>query len=149
MQHWQILLIAGVIFLIIEMLTPVMFFLNLALACFVTAIIALHYHSWSVLVPWLVFFSLVFLMFLRPMLVRSKENGKKTGVEEKYFGNIAIVEKTVTSTNGVVTIYGERWSARSITGEEIPVGAEVRIVRNESLILFVEKEKEKGQKEKT
>lgn len=139
MQHWQLLLLIGVVFIIIEMLTPVFFFLNLALACFVTAIISLYTATWSVLVPWFVFFSLFFLIFLRPILIRTKENGKKTGVEEKYFGNIAIVEEPVTATNGVVTIYGERWSARSITGEEIPAGEEVKIVKNESLILYVER----------
>lgn len=139
MQHWQILLFAGVIFIIIEMLTPVLFFLNLALACFVTAAASIYVDDWNTLIVYFIGFSMFFLLFLRPMLVRTRENGKKTGVEEKYFGNIAKVEQTVTSTNGVVTIYGERWSARSITGEEIPVGEEVKIVRNESLILFVEK----------
>lgn len=139
MQHWQILLFIGVIFLIIEMLTPVLFFLNLALACFVTAAASIYVNDWNTLIVYFIGFSMFFLLFLRPMLVRTRENGKKTGVEEKYFGNIAKVEQTVTSTNGVVTIYGERWSARSITGEEIPVGEEVKIVRNESLILFVEK----------
>ncbi len=139
MYIWQMLLLVGAIFLIIEMLTPVLFFLNLALAAFATAAASLYTHDINVLITYFVGFSLLFLIFLRPMLVRTRENGKKTGVEEKYFGQIAKVEQTVTSSNGVVTIYGERWSARSITGEEIPVGEDVRIVRNESLILFVEK----------
>lgn len=139
MHYWQILLLVGAIFLIIEMLTPVLFFLNLALAAFVTAAASLYTHNLNILITYFIGFSLLFLIFLRPMLIRTRENGKKTGVEEKYFGNIAKVEQTVTSTNGVVTIYGERWSARSITGEEIPVGEEVKIIRNESLILFVER----------
>jgi len=144
MNYWQILLIAGAVFLIIEMLTPVLFFLNLALACFITAGASLYTDNSNILITYFVCFSLVFLIFLRPMLLRTKENGKKTGVEEKYLGKIAKVAETVTSTNGVISIYDERWSARSITGEEIPVGEEVRIVRNESLMLFVEKEKWKG-----
>lgn len=139
MHIWQLLLLVGAVFLIIEMLTPVLFFLNLALAAFVTAAASLYTHDSNILITYFIGFSLVFLIFLRPMLVKTRENGKKTGVEEKYFGQIAKVEQEVTSTNGVITIYGERWSARSITGEEIPVGAEVKIVRNESLILFVEK----------
>lgn len=139
MQYWQILLIAGVVFLIIEMFTPVLFFLNLALACFVTAVASLYINDWNVLITYFVGFSMFFLIFLRPFLLRTRENDKKTGVEEKYFGKIAKVVKPVTSTNGVISIYDERWSARSITGEEIPVGEEVRIVRNESLILYVER----------
>lgn len=139
MHIWQFLLIAGVIFIIIEMLTPVLFFLNLALAAFVTAAASLYTHNTNILITYFVCFSMFFLIFLRPFLLRTRENDKKTGVEEKYFGKIAKVIQTVTATNGVVSIYDERWSARSITGEEIPVGDEVRIVRNESLILFVEK----------
>lgn len=139
MHYWQMLLLAGAVFLIIEMLTPVLFFLNLALAAFITAVASIYTHDTNILITYFIGFSLLFLIFLRPMLVRTRENGKKTGVEEKYFGQIAKVEQAVTASNGVVTIYGERWSARSITGEEIPVGAEVKIIRNESLILFVER----------
>lgn len=140
MEYWQLLVIAGVFFVIVEIFTPVMFFLNLALACFVTAVFAVFFIDWNVLVPVFVVFSAVFLLFLRPFLIRTKENGdKKTGVEEKYIGNVAKVIETVTSNSGVVSIYDERWNARSISGEEFPVGSQVKIVKNESLMLFVEK----------
>lgn len=141
MQYWQLLIITGIIFLIIEMLTPVMFFLNLALACFITAIIALFLVDWNVLIPIFVVFSAIFLIFLRPILIKNRENGKKTGVEEKYIGKTAKVTETVTENSGVISIYNERWEARSETGEEIPAGSDVKIVRNESLILYVKNEK--------
>lgn len=139
MSYWQILIIAGVIFVIVEIFTPVMFFLNLALACFLTAIVAFFILDWNVLIPVFVVASAIFLLFLRPLLLRNKENGPKTGVEEKYLGKLAKVVEIVTSTGGVVSIYDERWNARSNQGDEIPVGSEVKIIRNESLILFVEK----------
>lgn len=139
MQFWQLLVIMGVIFIIIEMFTPVMFFLNLALACFVTAIVAFFVADWNVLIPVFVIFSALFLLFLRPFLVKTKANGQKTGVEEKYIGRIAKVTDTVTSNSGVITIYNERWEARTDDGDEIPVGSDVKIIRNESLILYVEK----------
>lgn len=139
MEHWQLLILAGVVFIIIEIFTPVLFFLNLALACFMTSVLAYYIYDWNILVPVFVVFSAMFLLFLRPILVRSRTNGQKTGVEEKYIGKSAKVTEVVTATSGVVAIYNERWEARSNTGEEIPVGAEVKIVRNESLILYVEK----------
>lgn len=139
MQHWQLLIITGIIFLIVEMLTPMMFFLNLALACLVTAIVALFIIDWNILVPVFVVFSAIFLIFLRPILIRNKETDKKTGVEEKYIGKTAKVKETITANSGVISIYNERWEARSETGEEIPAGSNVKIVRNESLILYVEK----------
>lgn len=139
MQYWQILVIAGVIFIIMEIFTPAMFFLNLALACFITAVIALFVVDLNYLVPVFLAFSLLFLLFLRPLLVKNIKNGEKTGVEEKYIGKFAQVTETITANSGVITIYNERWEARSNNGGEIPAGSTVKIVRNESLILFVDK----------
>lgn len=139
MQHWQLLVVVGVIFIIIEMFTPVLFFLNFAIACFLTAILALYVVDWNILVPVLVVLSAIFLLFLRPLLIKSRTNGQKTGVEEKYIGKIAKVTNTITANSGVISIYNERWEARIESGEEIPEGSEVKIIRNESLVLYVEK----------
>lgn len=139
MEIWQMFIIAGILFLIIEIFTPMFFFLNFAIACFLTAILALFILSWNILIPIAVVFSAVFLIFLRPILVKSRNGNKKTGVEEKYIGKIAKVTDTITLHSGVVSIYNERWEARSETGEEIPIGSDVKIIKNESLILFVEK----------
>lgn len=139
MDYWQLLLIAGILFLIIEMFTPVLFFLNLALACFITAILAIFIIDLNYLVPIFVVFSAAFLIFLRPLLIKKRGEDKKTGVEEKYIGKIAKATENITSNSGVLTIYNERWEARSNLGEEIPAGSDVKIIRNESLVLFVEK----------
>jgi len=139
MEYWQLLTIAGIFFIIIEIFTPVLFFFNFALASFVTAIAALYIANWNILIPIFVAFSAIFLLFLRPLLIRKRTSTQNTGVEEKYIGRIAKVTETVTSNKGIVSIYDERWTARSQNGEEIPVDSEVKIVRNESLILFVEK----------
>lgn len=140
MAYWQFLVIAGIIFIIIEIFTPVMFFLNLALACFITAVFAWFIFDWNILIPIFAVFSLVFLIFLRPILIRRRNNEPKTGVEEKYIGKRAKVTQTITGTSGVISIYNERWEARSESGEEIPEGSEVKIIRNESLILYVKRE---------
>ena len=128
MLHWQILTIAGALLIILEIFTPALFFLNLALGCFVTAALAYYITDWNILIPVFVMFSAIFLMFLRPILMKVRTNGQKTGVEEKYIGKIAKVTETVTATGGLVSIYDERWNARSENGEEIPVGSEVKIV---------------------
>lgn len=141
MLNWQLLIIAGIIFLIIEMVTPVLFFLNFALACFFTAVVGFFVTDWNILIPVCFVFSGLFLMFLRPLLIKSRLENQKTGVEEKYIGKTAKVVETVTSNGGVISLYDERWNAISQNGEEIEVGAVVKIVRNESLMLFVEKVK--------
>ena len=70
-------------------------------------------------------------------LKSSKE--KETGIKSEYIGQIAKVVKPVNKFAGVITIYEERWEARVENDDEIPVGEEVRIVKNDSLIMYVER----------
>lgn len=139
MQYWELFLIAGVIFIIIEMFTPVLFFFNLALAGFITAIFACFIRDLTVLIPIFVAMSAVLLLFLRPILLRQKNSTEKTGIEEKYIGKIATVITDITKNSGAVTIYNERWEARTLNDKTIPLGSEVKILKNESIVLYVEK----------
>ncbi len=140
MEIWQVLIVAGLLFLIVEIFTPMFFFLNFALACFITAIFALFFFDWNIIVPIFVVFSALFLLFLRPLLIKKKNGDKKTGLEDKYIGKTAKVVETITERSGTISIYDERWNAISENGEEIPVGSEVVIIRNESLVFFVKKQ---------
>ena len=125
---WQFLCVVGIAFVILEIFTPSMFFLNFALAAFITAAISYVYASKFGLV--LIFFVLSFLSFafLRPLLRR--RNSKSARVTED-----------VTDSKGVITIYDERWDARSIDASLIPAGSEVKIVKNDGLIMFVQNNK--------
>lgn len=140
MVLWEIFAIAGLAFLILEMIVPSMFFLNLALAGFVTAIVALFVKSWIILTFIFVVLSILSILLLRPILIKQKESKEKeTGMEGKYIGQIVKVIEPVTKFSGAITIYDERWEARTDSDETILVGSEVRIVKNESLVLTVEK----------
>ena len=137
---WQILCMVGIGFIILEIFTPSMFFLNFALAAFITAGISLITLNKFALV--LAFFLLSFLSFafLRPILLRRNSKDTETGMEGKYIGKTAKVTEEVTAERGVITIYGERWEARCLGEQSIPAGADVKIVKNDGLIIFVEKE---------
>ena len=139
MLVWQFLCVIGIAFVILEIFTPSMFFLNFALAAFITAGISLITLNNFALV--LAFFLLSFLSFafLRPILLRRNSKDTETGMEGKYIGKTAKVTEEVTAERGVITIYGERWEARCENGEIISVGAEVKILRNDSLIMYVTK----------
>ena len=139
MLVWQFLCVIGIAFVILEIFTPSMFFLNFALAAFITAGISLITLNKFALV--LAFFLLSFLsfVFLRPILLRRNSKDTETGMEGKYIGKTARVTEEVTAERGVITIYGERWEARTEKGEVIPAGAEVKILRNDSLIMYVTK----------
>ena len=139
MLVWQFLCVIGIAFVILEIFTPSMFFLNFALAAFITAGISLITLNKFALV--LAFFLLSFLSFafLRTILLRRNSKDTETGMEGKYIGKTAKVTEEVTAERGVITIYGERWEARCENGEIISVGAEVKILRNDSLIMYVAK----------
>lgn len=139
MPLWELLCIIGVGFVILEIFTPSMFFLNFALASFLTAAASLFIASKFALV--LIFFILSFLsfVFLRPMLLRRNTKETETGIEGKYIGKVAKVIDEVSEYKGAISLYDERWEARSEDKSVIPAGSEVKIVRNESLIMYVTK----------
>ena len=137
MHLWEFIVICGIGFVILELFTPSMFFLNFAVAAFVTAVVSLFTTRMLSLV--LVFFVLSFLsfIFLRPLLLKKMSKETETGVNDKYIGKRAKVTEEISADNGAISIYDERWSARTEDGSVISVGSEVEIVRNDSLIMFV------------
>lgn len=141
MVLWQIFVIAGIISIILEMLVPSGFFLNFAISGFITALISLYVKDLSVLTIDFVVIALLSILILRPLLLKTLKSSKEkeTGVNSEYIGQIAKVVQPVSKFAGVITIYDERWEARIETDEEIPAGTEVRIVKNDSLIMYVER----------
>ena len=119
-----------------------MFFLNFALAAFLTAIASYWVANLFTLV--IIFFVLSFLsfIFLRPVILKRFSKETNTGMEDKYIGKIVKVEEEITENKGVISIYGERWEARTENGEIIPQGADAKILRNDSLIMIVTQNKD-------
>ena len=141
MVHWQIFLIAGVVSLILEMIVPSMFFLNFAISGVLTAIISLWVTDITVLVIDFAVIALLSIILLRPFLLKTlkSSNEKETGVKSEYIDQIAKVVQPVNKFAGVITVYDERWEARVENDDEIPEGTEVRIIKNDSLIMYVER----------
>jgi len=140
MEMWQLLVIIGLIFLVLEMFTPVLFFLNFAIAAFFTSLGAVYIHNVSILMLIFVLLSLLLIWFLRPLLVKKNHNKElSTGMEAKYIDKIATVLDPVSQFKGTISIYDERWDARTFDDEIIEKGVKVRITQYDSLIMFVEK----------
>lgn len=141
MVHWQIFLIAGVVALILEMIVPSMFFLNFAISGVLTAIISLWVTDITVLVIDFAVIALLSIILLRPFLLKTLKSSKEkeTGVKSEYIDQIAKVVQPVNKFAGVITVYDERWEARVENDDEIPEGTEVRIIKNDSLIMYVER----------
>ena len=136
---WQLLAICGIAFLILEMFTPSMFFLNFSLASFISAVLSLYTKNPYVLVVAFFIFSFVSFIFLRPIIMKKLNKSQETGINSKYIDKVAKAETEITATSGVISIYGERWEARSENSQVIPQGSNVKILRNESIIMYVDK----------
>ena len=136
---WQMLTTCGIAFLILEMFTPSMFFLNFSLASFICAVLSLYTKNPYVLVIAFFIFSFVSFLFLRPIIMKKLNKSQETGINSKYIDKMAKAETEITAVSGVISIYGERWEARSEDGNVVPQGSEVKIVRNESIIMYVSK----------
>lgn len=137
MVLWQLIAICGIGFLIFEIFTPSMFFLNFALASFITAGISVYVKNPYTLAIIFVILSFVSFVFLRPIIMKRFNKTKETGINSKYIDKIAKAETDITTSSGVITIYGERWEARSENNQVIPQGSDVKILRNESIIMYV------------
>ena len=136
---WQIYAITGLLFLILEMAVPSMFFLNLAVAGFITAVVSVFVTSWIYLIIIFTVLSILSIVLLRPLLLRKSTKEQQTVMEGKYIGKVVKVIEPVDKYNGAITIYDERWEARTDSDEQIPVGSEVKIIKYDSLILTVER----------
>ena len=137
---WQKLVIAGIVLVILEVLTPTTFFITLALASFVTAAVSLLTENMNILVPVWVVSSLVFLTGLRFFSKKKEKVDAGTGMS-RYIGQLAKVLEEVDEDSGVVSIFDERWNARSADKKVYAVGEKVIIKKEENLVLYVGKEK--------
>ena len=134
MEIWQIWCVVAFIFIIVEVSTPAMFFLNLAFASFIVSFFAYFNLDITLQVVLFVIMSLVGILILK------KETKKqKTGIEEKYINKKAKVIEEINETQGAITIYGERWLAREKDNKFVNVNDEVKIVANEGTLFIVEK----------
>jgi len=141
-MYWHLWLAAGLLFLIIEIVTPGFLFLSFGIGAILTGLLSRIFPG---LPAQLVIFSITTLIsFL--MMKRFESFMLKN--EEQPLSNVdALVNKTgiVTriiepQTKGYVKIGGEEWSAISEnSGDIIPEGTTVKILRVEGNKVIVTK----------
>ncbi len=139
MEVWQIWGVVGLLLIIVEMFTPVLFFLNLALAAILTGAATLYLPLSPALQVVLFAVSATLLVcFFRPILLKFVDAPDKTGMNT-YLGQEAKVTQKITAESGRIAIFGEAWDARSANGDEINENETVKIISRDGLTMFVEK----------
>jgi membrane protein implicated in regulation of membrane protease activity len=145
MSAWLVFLIVSVVCFIAEIFTPTMFFLNFAAASLIASFLGIFTENYNILIPVFCIFSIIFILFLRPLLNINPKKEKTESFESQYIGQIATVTADVNAYSGRITIYDENWEARTTSEDapEIKKGSKVKIIRHNDLTMFVEK---KGKK---
>ena len=139
MVLWEFIVICGIIFILLELFIPSMFFLNFAVAAFITAVVSLFTTKTMALVLTFFVFSFLSFAFLRPLLLKRKSRETETGINDKYIGKRVKAIEDISADAGAISIYDERWNARTQDGSVIPANSEVEIVGNDSLVMYVKK----------
>ncbi|MBN2614263.1 MAG: NfeD family protein [Bacteroidales bacterium] len=141
MEIYQLLIILGVFFLIIEIFLTGFFAGSLAVGFFVAALGAYLGVSTS----WQIFMfsvgALVAFFAVRPLINKygyKASKGIKTNMESLPGRKAKVVEAIdAENESGRVAIDGDVWRARSEDGSDIPVNTTVEVVRTESIVLIV------------
>ena len=136
---WEFIVICGIIFVLLELFIPSMFFLNFAFAAFITAGVSFFTAKMSILVSVFFVFSFLSFIFLRPLLLKRISKETETGVNDKYIGKKVKVIEDISADSGAISIYDERWNARTEDGSVIHAGDDAEIIKNDSLIMIVKK----------
>ncbi len=139
-EFWMIYIIIALIAIIVEMLIPSLFFINIAFAGIITAIVSIFWGSTISLLLIFIGLSVLSVILMKPLLIKMLKKDGTTDFYSKYIGKVAKCIEPITMTKGAISIYDERWEARTENDcEEIPVGCDIKIIKNDDLILFVEK----------
>lgn len=141
MSAWLVFLIVALLFLFAEISSMSMFFMNFSAAAVVCALIGIGTDNYNILIPIFFVLSILFILFLRPLLNINPQKTKEHSFESQYVGKIATVTNDITEFSGRINIYDEDWEAR-LADDKAPTinkGSKVTIIRHNDLTMFVEK----------
>ena len=131
----------GVIFSVLEILTPSFFFLWFGIGGFVAAVASFFVNVVFQVVIFAVV-SLVLLILTRPLAkkITGGEPPRKINVED-VIGKIAVVVEKIDNNKGqgLVKVKGDIWSAYSTDESVIEKGEKVRILKVEGAHVVVER----------
>ena len=139
MSIWFWWVVAALVFIILEIFTS-----GFAVACFsvgclaaaVSAAIAPHTFWLQVLL--FAVFSVLAIIFVRPLVLKYMDKGEKPSNADTIVGQIAkVVEAIPAGDKGRVRVFGDDWQAVGEGGAAIPEGTKVTIVARDGNIVTV------------
>ncbi len=144
MDYAYIWLIAGILFLIIEVFTADFLFASIGISCLIAGIPAFIGFSPAVQITTFAIAAVIVFAMVRPFakkLIQGKNHARELGLNTLVDKKGVVTEEIINSQNkGRVKINGDLWRAYSESGENIEKGVSVRVIRAESITVYVERE---------
>ncbi len=141
MQHlWQLWVLISLACLILELTNGDFFIMCFAIGGVFSAIAAALGFGGIVQVIVFALFTVLSLMFVRPVALRYLHRGedKRVSNADALLGRIGVVSEAVKEGGyGRVAIDGDDWKAVSADGMPISKGDKVKVVGRESIIITV------------
>jgi membrane protein implicated in regulation of membrane protease activity len=140
-QGWGFWVILGLVLLVVEVAAPAFVALFFGLSALLVALLCWLAPALPAWVAWLLFAGLavVLLVALRGVCTRTfagKKSPAGDGLASEVIGQRAVVSLRIQPGQpGKVELRGSNWQAES--GETLEVGTQVKIVKQESIVLTV------------
>lgn len=141
MQPWHLWTIAGLLLLILEMLTPAFFFASFAVAALITAPFAAANMGTTAQLGVFAIISIGCMAAVRPFFVKYVYRRRNVPAANYHalVGQSASVVDAIGADDlpGRVKVGSEEWRAINASGEPLPPGTRVEIIGVESATLTV------------
>lgn len=143
MEFWHYWVIAGLLFVIIEILTFGFAFLCLFFGALAGALVAWLGYDFGIQILWFSIVSLIAFVTVRPILTKYFHNNNKDVLSNisALIGRKAIVTEEINTNknSGRVKIDGDDWKAITKDNQIIPIGDRVIVEEINSIILTIKK----------
>ena len=142
MQHWwTIWAVVAMVCLIMEMSSGDFYITCFGIGALVALVVSIFAVPLWVQIIVFAVFSVLSIFFLRPHLVALIHRGghERLSNAQAIIGRIGEVSETVRAGGyGRVKLDGDDWKAQTDWADDLPVGAKVRIIGMDSIIVKVE-----------
>lgn len=136
---WVLWLVLFLVLAVVEMITLDLFFIMLSVGAL--AALAASLVTGSFFIQCIVFciVALAMILFVRPVALRHLKKGppEQRSNIDRLIGEMALTLEPVSAASGIVKIGGDTWSARAVSGGEIPAGRKVSVTRIEGATAIV------------
>ncbi|MDR1225654.1 MAG: NfeD family protein [Prevotellaceae bacterium] len=144
LEIWHIWMLAGILFIILEIFTPSFYAACIGVGCIATGLAVIPMNSGGI-VQWIIFAAATALtfMYVRPFMMKyayRKSHKVKTNTDS-LIGKTGRVTQAIDATAGTgrVAAGGDDWRAKTADGSTLEVGAQVKVLKIESVTITVEK----------